>query len=573
VFVTGFTSFSAFVFTTFERVKVNGPIYGEIVTCKDLVADFMPPPESIVEAHMLSLQMVSLAGRGSVTPLIERSRKLRKEYEGRHKFWLSTLSDGPLRAAATEKSYKPAMDYFSERDSRLIPAVLAGDQATARKVCDEVLERLYEEHRQAVDEVITMTNAKVAALEASTSATVSSSLAMMLGQGVSMIAVVVGLSVVIVRSVTGPLSGMTRVLQAVASGDLTSRLEVRSGDEYGRMGQALNSTLDVMGGTFRSVDENARSLTASSEALTAIGRHMGDSAEETSRQAGVVATSSSQVNANIQTVTAAVEEMGATIREIAKHSSEAAKVATSAVHLAESTNATVAKLGRSSDEIGSVVKVITSIAEQTNLLALNATIEAARAGEAGKGFAVVANEVKELAKQTAKATEEIGKKVLAIQGETTAAVGAIDRVGKIIGEISDLQSTIATAVEEQTAATNEIIRNVSEAARGSAEITENIQAVAAATRETSESAGQMQSSASDLSQMAATLSGLVAQFEFDDDAAPARRRAELPAQVPAKRPRPAVEPATIRPGVPSRPKGRTHLPQFSPVFVGDPEDR
>ncbi len=167
-----------------------------------------------------------------------------------------------------------------------------------------------------------------------------------------------------------------------------------------------------------------------------------------------------QVNRNLQTVATGAEEMSATIKEIAKNASEAARVASEAVKSAATTNATVSKLGDSSVEIGQVIKVITSIAQQTNLLALNATIEAARAGEAGKGFAVVANEVKELAKQTAKATEDISQKINAIQGDTKSAVDAIGNISGIINQINDISNTIATAVEEQSATTNEMSRNV-----------------------------------------------------------------------------------------------------------------
>jgi methyl-accepting chemotaxis protein len=189
-------------------------------------------------------------------------------------------------------------------------------------------------------------------------------------------------------------------------------------------------------------------------------------------------------------------------------------VATHAVRVADTTNATVAKLGESSAEIGKVIKVITSIAQQTNLLALNATIEAARAGEAGKGFAVVANEVKELAKATAKATEDIGQKIEAIQADTKGAVAAIREISGIINQINDIQCTIASAVEEQTATTNEIGRNVSEAAKGSAEIARNITGVAQAAHGTTAGATDTQHAAAELGRMAAELRSLVERFRY-----------------------------------------------------------
>lgn len=262
------------------------------------------------------------------------------------------------------------------------------------------------------------------------------------------------------------------------------------------------------------LEQTAQALASASRELIAVSQQMASNAEETAAQANVASAAATQVSQNVTTVSTGAEEMGASIREIAKSANEAARVATSAVKVAEKTNATVAKLGESSAEIGNVIKVITSIAQQTNLLALNATIEAARAGEAGKGFAVVANEVKELAKQTAKATEDISRKIEAIQTDTKGAVVAIEQIGKIINQINDIQNTIASAVEEQTATTGEISRNVTEAAKGSNEIAQNIAAVAQAARSTTEGASDTKRSADDLSKMAYDLQQIVSQFKY-----------------------------------------------------------
>jgi methyl-accepting chemotaxis protein len=261
------------------------------------------------------------------------------------------------------------------------------------------------------------------------------------------------------------------------------------------------------------VADTATVLASAANELTSVSQQMAATAEETATQANVAAAASEQVSKNISTVATGTEEMGASIKEIAKNANEAAKVATTAVRVAAKTNTTVAKLGESSAEIGNVIKVITSIAQQTNLLALNATIEAARAGEAGKGFAVVANEVKELAKQTAKATEDISRKIEAIQGDTKGAVEAITEIGKIINQINDLQNSIASAVEEQTATTGEISRNVAEAAQGSTEIARNVSGVAQAARHTSEGAGNTKNSADELSRIALDLQKLVCQAQ------------------------------------------------------------
>jgi len=261
--------------------------------------------------------------------------------------------------------------------------------------------------------------------------------------------------------------------------------------------------------TAQEVEKISQGLASASEELTATSQQMSANAEETSAQANLVSATAEQVNQNLQTVATGSEEMSASIKEIAKNAHESAKVATGAVKVAEDTNQIVTKLGDSSTEIGQVIKVITSIAQQTNLLALNATIEAARAGEAGKGFAVVANEVKELAKQTAKATEDISRKIEAIQGDTKGAVGAIGQISAVIKQVNDISNTIATAVEEQNATTNEMARNVGEAAKGSGEITRNIGGVAEAAKSTTQGANDSLKAAQALTRMSADLRNLV----------------------------------------------------------------
>jgi methyl-accepting chemotaxis protein len=321
--------------------------------------------------------------------------------------------------------------------------------------------------------------------------------------------------VLLKTNINGLIADTDILAKASAEGKLGTRVDAgRHVGDYRKIVEGINKTLEMVVDPLKVAAQNATALASSSEELTAVSQQMAGNAEETATQANVVAAASEQVSANVASVASASEQMQASIREISKNANESARVAKNAVSVAHSTNETVKKLGESSQEIGNVIKVITSIAQQTNLLALNATIEAARAGEAGKGFAVVANEVKELAKQTAKATEDIGRKIDAIQGDTKGAVKAIEEISTIINQINDISNSIASAVEEQTATTNEIGHSVAEAAKGVGDISKNIGGVALAAKNTTQGASDTQKASLELSHMAAQLQKVVSRFTF-----------------------------------------------------------
>jgi methyl-accepting chemotaxis protein len=322
------------------------------------------------------------------------------------------------------------------------------------------------------------------------------------------------LGFVVARQIVRSLDRVKNVCDGLAAGDLTRSTGLTSGDEPGQMGRSLDAAMLRLRETVSTIDGSATSLASASEEMSGIATQIAATAEETTVQAQSVSAAAEEVSRSVGTVSAGGEEMGASIREISQNATQAAQVAAEAVQITAATSTTMNKLGESSAEIGNVIKVITAIAEQTNLLALNATIEAARAGELGKGFAVVASEVKDLAQETARATEDIAKRVRAIQADTTGAVTAIEEISKVITRISDFQTTIASAVEEQTATTGEMNRSVTEAASGTGEIAENITGVAEAARLTSEGVSQTQQATADLARMSADLTALVGNFRY-----------------------------------------------------------
>ncbi|MFC4059045.1 methyl-accepting chemotaxis protein [Planomonospora corallina] len=424
------------------------------------------------------------------------------------------LSAGSPRREAAAADVAETFTYFQNlRDYALFqepPAagvrMPAADQIVAEWT--KVQQRL----KESVEELQRAEDAESAAMAAVAQDSYDGARAQMIVYLAVALLLAVGLASFVSRVIIRQLGSVSTALAAVAEGDLTVPAEVRARDELGAMAAAVNTARESLSTMVGQLTTSSRTLGQSTERLTVATERIGASAQEAAAQAGVVTSAAGEVSTNVQAVAAGSEQMGASIREIAQSANDAARVASEAVGVAETTNATVSKLGESSAEIGNVVKVITSIAGQTNLLALNATIEAARAGEMGKGFAVVANEVKELAQETARATEDISRRVETIQADTAEAVAAIGEISRIVGRINDYQLTIASAVEEQTATTGEVARSVSDAARGTTDIATSIGGVATAAQSTTATLTEASGTVAELAGLARELQDVVARF-------------------------------------------------------------
>lgn len=544
-----------------EEVQVNGALYQEIVQQKDLVADILPPPAQLMESYLVTLQMLETSHPADLPPLKSRAEALREDFETRHSFWKAQLTDESLKDALLDNANTPAQTFFSVRESRFIPALEAGRGAEAREILQRELSPAYEAHQKAIASVVTLADKANKALELRAAEAVSHSQRLMVAAGGTLIALILLLAWFIAQNICLGLQFCTQVLDAVSRGDFSQRVQAPTGDEVGRMSQTLNEVLDsiqarvgailqtvqeaergqlavqvsvtgtdplgqigealqrflrIMADSMRQIAGDAERLNLSAETVSRVSSSLTQNVDATSSQTTALSSASIQVHDSIQSMAAGAEEMTASIREISRSASSAVQVASKAVTMANTTNALVDRLGVSSTQVEQVIKVISTIAQQTNLLALNATIEAARAGESGKGFAVVANEVKELARATASATDDIRHRIEAIRNDSSNAASALHDISDIIHQICTLQTTIASAVEEQTATTQEMARSAVDAAKGADQISGQLQGLSGTANSTAQGAQECQHAAGHMADMSVALSSLLDQFDVGE---------------------------------------------------------
>ncbi len=522
-----------------NELKVGGPAYTRIVLGKDLIADILPPPEYIIEPYLEAT--LAFNDPKSLGARIERLAQLRKDYDARHDYWTRDRTyDAAIVAKLIGPAHQEAGKFWDEVEGKLLPAIGRGDMSAAA-ASYAIVADAYARHRAVIDEIVADSNRFNAESEAVASRDEILFMSVVWSVSGIVLLVVLGGVLFMALGVVRPIARMTAVMKSLSEGMLDVAIpSAKRRDEVGQMAKAVDvfrtnaieartarereaalqlerqQRFERMDALTRSFDDSVKGalqrLSGAAGQMENSAHRLTEVADKSSHQVVAMTTATEEASANVQTVASSAEELSASFTEMTRRAQESADIARAAATEGSNASDMVKGLVQSADRIGEVVRLINDIAAQTNLLALNATIEAARAGDAGKGFAVVAGEVKNLASQTAKATEEIQTQIGAVQSATQSAAGAIQAITQTIARVNDIAASISEAVQQQTEATHEIARSIQEAAIGTHEVSSNMAGVKQTANDTKDSAGEVRSTADGLKRESEQLRSLVGSF-------------------------------------------------------------
>jgi len=570
VFVVGFVCLGGYALYMTSTIKVNGPLYRQVVEQKELAADVLPPTEFLIEAYLTTLQLRDARSPAEVDGLGLKVQALQSDFEARHVYWSGRLPESPIRTTMIEEAYEPAERYFQVLESQFIPAVRAGDRQAAAALLDSTLTPLYERHRTSTEKVAQMANDESQRIEGRAAAMESRFMLLLFAVAAVVLAAALVLCVIIAAAITRPLNRSVALALRIADGDLTDSLSIPRKDEIGRLGRALNDMSVRLSETVAAVQLNAERVASATRRISESARTLAEGAQsqastlqETSAAVEELSASMERVSEHARAQAAAVGQGAASmalvqesIKEVARTLGEISDLASQSVDKSEEgaqavgeVVAGIQRVAGSSEKIGGIVGVIADIADQTNLLALNAAIEAARAGEHGRGFAVVADEVGKLAERSSASTKEIAtlikESILGVSQEVEIANGSQEAMKQIriyARKVQEMIATLSGSMSRQMAASSELARALSsidemsqsislatgEQDASARQVSAAVENVNGLTQAAAAAADRMSAATADLSGMAEALQQRVAQFKIR-----ARARTAAPARADA----------------------------------------
>jgi methyl-accepting chemotaxis protein len=499
-------------YMTFADVRINGPRYDQIISSKDLLADVLPPPAYIIETNLLAFSMLE-ADRSKVDDIAARVSTLRADFDARTAYWAKNLAESKAKSALV-LSQRPALAFFRQLDGEFLPALRRGDTSKARELLTGPMAQLYQQHREAVDQVVASATEDATTLESTTHSEIDSSLTLLLVYALIGFGVAVIFMAWISGMITAPIARVAAALKELAAGNLTCRVDVDTRDEPGQMALGLNTAIGAMAETVSKVREVAHTMTGASRELSAAANEISSGAQ---RQA-----------ASLEETAASLEEIASAVKLNADNAQQASLLATQSRDTAEKGGRTVASavssmgdITQASKRIADIITTIDEIAFQTNLLALNAAVEAARAGEQGRGFAVVATEVRNLARRSATASKEIKGLISDSVSKIDAGSGHINKSGEELHGIVNAVKRVTDIIQEIASASREQNTGISQVTKAIAQLDGVTQHNAAQTEELSATAQHLADNARGLEQ-------LVSLFQVGADESPARHRPAPP---------------------------------------------